>query len=42
MITASLLTVASYNYSYLRLAHLRILYVPCEYYKRYANTLWTA
>jgi len=27
VITASLLTIASYNYSYTRLAHLRIRYV---------------
>jgi len=40
--TASLLTIASYNYSYIRLAHLRIRYAPREYYKRYANTLWAA
>ena len=42
VITASLLTIASYNYSYIRLAHLRICYAPREYYKRYAKTLWAA
>jgi len=39
VITASLLTIASYNYSYIRLAHLRIRYAPREYYKRYANAI---
>jgi len=42
VITASLLTIASYNYSYIRLAHLRIRYVPRKFYKRYANMLWAA
>ena len=42
VITASLLTIASYNYSYIRLAHLRIRYAPREYYKWYAKTLWAA
>ena len=36
------LTIASYNYSYIRLAHLRIRYAPREYCKRYANTFWAA
>ena len=42
VITVSLLTIASYNYNYIRLTHLRIHYALREFYKRYANMLWAA